>query len=400
MSRPVPGPVPGDAPRRILQVVGGLERGGIQIWLLQVLRHLDRERFRLDFLVHDDPPGALAAEIRAHGGGVLARPALRRPWRVGPVLAEVVATRGPYDVVHGHLHLYNGLILRAAARAGVPARIAHSHDDRRPLAEERRPVRRLYGALMRRWIRRHATLRLAVGGDAACDLFGAGWAQDPATLVLPAAIDLAPFAAPLDPAGLRAGLGLPGDALVVGHVGRLAPQKNHAFLLEVAARAMAREPRLRLLLVGEGPLEADLRARAAALHIAGRVVFAGGRDDVPALLRGAMDVLLFPSRHEGLGLALVEAQAAGLPALLAAHLPAEVEVVPELLDRLPLAAPVEDWAAALLDRIGRRPVAAAAALARVRASPFAIERSAALLGRIYLGEWGRGARGPLSAEGG
>jgi glycosyltransferase involved in cell wall biosynthesis len=123
-------------------------------------------------------------------------------------------------------------------------------------------------------------------------------------------------------------------------VGRLVPQKGH----EVALRALAAvPPPWTLRLVGGGPLERSLKELVEKLGIASRVEFLGERHDVPAIMRDA-DLLLFPSQWEGMGVALVEAVAAGVP-VLASNLPALRELLPE--DRLVDHADVPSWTAAI-----------------------------------------------------
>jgi len=103
---------------------------------------------------------------------------------------------------------------------------------------------------------------------------------------------------------------VPGDALVVGTIGRLNEQKGHRYLLEAAPALLASRPRARLVIVGDGDLMASLKTQAAALRVADRVTFAGHRTDVPDLL-GALDVFCISSTYEGTPLALFEAMAAG-----------------------------------------------------------------------------------------
>jgi glycosyltransferase involved in cell wall biosynthesis len=384
------------APRRVLQVVGAMERGGIQHVLMQLARRLDRERYRTDFLLVDPRPAPHDDELRRLGCRLIPCPGHRNPWRFARNFAAAMRAHGPYDVVHGHVHYYNGVIMRLAARHGVPVRIAHSHNDHSALPEDSRPDRRLYRALMRRWIGRHATAKVAASTMTANALFGPGWRRDPAVRVIHYGIDFAPFASP-PPEGkhgpLRRALGLPppADAPVVGHVGRFVRQKNHALLLDILAAAAAREPRLRALLIGEGPLRPRIEARARELGIAERIVFAGGRDDVPRLMLGAMDAFAFPSLHEGLGIVLVEAQAAGLPCVFSDRIPKEAEVIPGLMRRLPLGAPPEQWADALLAALaaaGRRPLDQAEALAAAEASPFNVARFVPAIAQLYDGDGG------------
>jgi glycosyltransferase involved in cell wall biosynthesis len=185
---------------------------------------------------------------------------------------------------------------------------------------------------------------------------------------------------------LRARLRLPVDALVVGHVGRFVAEKNHGFLVEVAAAALKLDPRVWLLLVGDGPLRGEIERRVGALGIGERVIFAGERDDVPAILGAAIDMLVFPSSHEGLGLVAIEAQAAGLPCLIADRVPREADVVPALVSRLPLEEAPALWARRALDIAAAPRMGRAEALAAVVGSTFNIALSVREIARIYGGD--------------
>ena len=147
---------------------------------------------------------------------------------------------------------------------------------------------------------------------------------------------------------VRRALAIPPDALVVGHVGRFTAQKNHAFLVEIARELVRMESRSCFLLVGDGPLRAAIEAKVNGYSIEKHFLFAGLRSDVPALMKGAMDVFLFPSLYEGLGLALLEAQAAGLTSVVSDTVPGESDVIPSLVERLSLGNSASTWARALL----------------------------------------------------
>ena len=289
---------------------------------------------------------------------------------------------GPYDVVHSHVHHFSGLLLRLAAWHGVPIRIAHSHNDTRPAEAGASWRRQLYLLAMKRSIQRYATRRIAASRIAAEDLFGPDWAADPRCEILFCGLDFSVFAGQDRRAEARQALGLPDHALVIGHVGRFHKRKNHEFVLDIAAELFARERRARLLLVGEGELLRAIEGRAERLGIADRVVFTGARADVPMLMQ-AMDVFLFPSHHEGLGLVLLEAQATGLPCVLADGLPEEADVVPSLMHRLPLAASVETWATAVLEAVDAPHETADRAWQAVCQSDFSLQRSAANVLRVY-----------------
>ena len=144
-------------------------------------------------------------------------------------------------------------------------------------------------------------------------------------------------------------------------------------------------PDVRVLLVGDGPRRREIEALAATERIRANLIFAGSRSDVPGLMLGCMDVFMLPSHHEGLGLVGVEAQAAGLSCVFADSVPAEAVVCADLVRRLPLSAPAETWAAALLAQrdAGRRHERHAQGREAVRHSAFNIHQSAEALLQVY-----------------
>jgi glycosyltransferase involved in cell wall biosynthesis len=369
-------------PPRILHVVHSLDRGGIETWLLHVLRHLDRRRYPTDALVLNQRPSSMESELDSLGCRVFSCPAPRRPWVLLRCMTNTLRRHGPYDIVHSHVHHFDGAIVRVAAANGVPVRIAHSRNDTRVVERDAGPLRRIYTRWMKRWIRRFATHKVAISVSAAEDLFGPNWKEQGCTIIH-SGRDLSQFAKRGRSTALRRSLGWPEDALVLGHVGRFQWRKNHSWVIEVADLVLRQEPRARLVLVGDGADEAEIRARVAARGMAERVVFAGGRDDVPRLMTNLMDVFLFPSHHEGLGVAAVEAQAAGLPCIIAEHLPTEIDVVPELVQRLPLTASAETWASAALRGAQAPAIDPNAALRAVRSTDFNIERSVGKIAQVY-----------------
>jgi glycosyltransferase involved in cell wall biosynthesis len=199
---------------------------------------------------------------------------------------------------------------------------------------------------------------------------------------LPNAIDAAAFAH--DPEArerVRRREGWDGR-FVVGHVGRFSAQKNHPFLIDIFERVVSKEPLALLVLVGGGgDMEGRVRKEVARRRLTHNVVFTGPRDDIADLLRG-MDVFVFPSRFEGLGIAQLEAQAAGVKTINSRHVPREGIVVPELVESLPLDLGSEVWAMRVLrarespPREDRR--------AQIAAAGFDIDNNAQWLEGIYL----------------
>lgn len=339
MSRPI----------RILHVVGAMNRGGTETWLMNVLRHIDRERFQMDFLVHTEGRAAYDDEIEALGSRIRFCGPLCNKHRYARRFLEIVQEHGRYDVVHSHVHHATGFVLALAKYAGIRIRIAHSHTDTVELDAKAALTRRVYVWSSEAIIRASATHKLAASERAAECLFGTHWAKDKCASVLHCGIDFTPFEEKVDAADIRAELGLGSADLVIGHVGRFVTVKNHRFLLDVHREVLRLNAQAHLLLIGKGPLEAHIREMARQLGTAERVLFAGERNDVARLMLGAMDVFVFPSLYEGLGLAAVEAQAAGLPTIVSSNIPPEADIGCGLVERLPLTIPAEMWARPLLD---------------------------------------------------
>jgi glycosyltransferase involved in cell wall biosynthesis len=335
-------------PIRILQVVGKMNRAGVETWLMHILRHIDRDRFQIDFLVHTTQPCAYDNEIRALGSKIIPCLYPSPPWIYASQFKRILNDYGPYDIVHSHLHHFSGYILRLSKQTGVPIRIAHSHLDSFFLETKASFYRRLYITLTKSWIARYSTQGLACSCQAASDLFGSAWKTDSRWQILYYGIDLTPYQQPVNPIALRSELGLPKDAFVIGHVGRFEQQKNHVFLLDVAAEVAKREPRMRLLLVGDGALRPDIEQKIAQMGLSERVILTGVRSDVSRLMLGAMDMFLFPSFCEGLGIVLIEAQAAGLPCFISDVIPEEADVIKPLIKRLSLSQPASVWAETIL----------------------------------------------------
>lgn len=138
--------------------------------------------------------------------------------------------------------------------------------------------------------------------------------------------------------------GILNDTFVVGHTGRIADVKNHKFIIRVFQYLLKDKPDARLILVGDGPLKENIVSQIHALGIAEHVLLLGNREDVSRILN-AFDVFIFPSKYEGLGISLVEAQCNGLPCLISDTVPKE-GILTDLVLRRSLSDGEEAWSKA------------------------------------------------------
>jgi len=144
---------------------------------------------------------------------------------------------------------------------------------------------------------------------------------------------------------LRNSLGINEDETVIGHVGRFVPIKNHQLIVEVFSEYVKKHQNSKLLLIGEGPEFNNIKVLAEQKNLADKVVFTGVRSDVPQLLQ-IMDKYIFPSKVEGLGISVIEAQAAGLPCVISNIIPVE-SVVSDSVTRVNLDDGIDVWVNAL-----------------------------------------------------
>lgn len=308
--------------RRICIFCETWESGGIEAFLCNVLRHMDLSGLEVDLV---------AARL---GGSVFTQPLkdqgvrfyelsgkANETFRNHKTFRALLAQRH-YDVLH--LNVFQGLSLayaRLAREAGVPVRIAHSHN-----TDLRQSLTRWLKLELHQWARGRygadCTHLWACSEAAARFMFAEKDLQEKGWQFIPNGIETEKFR--FDPAvrlEVREKLGL-SDEFVIGNVGRLCRQKNQSFLLEVLQEVVRKRPNSRLLLVGEGEDLPQLQEKAAALGVADKVIFYGTTPHVERLYQ-AMDVFAFPSLFEGLGIVAIEAQCAGLPVFCSPYVPAE-----------------------------------------------------------------------------
>lgn len=372
-------------PIAITQVVGCMRRAGIETWLMNVVRRLDPRRYQLTFCVHTEQEADYDSELLDRGCRLVQIGCSKRSPAYPAALARCLQGAGPFDVIHSHEHQISGVILAVAHSLGIPTRIAHSHNDTSRNDSLPNLPRFTYRAVMRRLIRKHATQGLACSELAAPSLFGPAWRRDSRFQILPYGFDFDRFAKVRANPLLRSELGIPSDRWVIGHVGRMELQKNHAFLLEIGARLRVLDPRCHFLFVGDGSLRPAIEATVARNGLAGHVTVLPSRPDVPELLVNAVDCFLFPSLHEGLPLALIEAQAAARPCVFSDTITREANLFPRSNRVLSLNRPPEEWAACIRELREHSSVTECPAerATLLQQTPLAIEESVRRLETLY-----------------
>ncbi|WP_307475974.1 glycosyltransferase family 1 protein [Paenibacillus harenae] len=294
--------------------------------LMNYYRRMDRSKIQFDFMVNRTEQGHYDDEIRAMGGKIYPMPAIRpgNYNRYFKALDSFFSQNREYRVVHSHINENSGFVLRAAKRAGIPCRIAHSHLS--DLGIDLKLPFRLYA---RYSMKGHPTHYFACSKKAGQWLFGNKVEEQHGITVLNNAVHVPDFEFNEQVRNeVRDEIGA-GGRTVIGHVGRFNKQKNHTFLIDIFQEIHRKNPDTLLLLVGEGRLKAEIEAKVSKLGLSGNVKFLGVRSDITRLLQG-IDLFLFPSLFEGLPVVLVEAQAAGLNCIVSDTITTETDVTGRL----------------------------------------------------------------------
>lgn len=323
---------------RVLHVIGAMDRGGAETMIMNLYRAINRDVIQFDFVVHEQRRCDYDEEIERLGGRIYRVPrftgvnavSYRRSFR------RFFDEHPEHPIIHGHIGSSCALYLAEAKRAGRYT-IAHSHSQNFPLTPSQAAFRVL--SYPTRFV---ADYFMACSCKAGTDRYGRRFSDEHRGKVLENGIDLALYACDEGAhVAAKTAFGLDGVP-VIGHVGRLAPEKNHEFLLKTVALVRKQLPDVRLVCVGRGPLLQQEQERARNLGIEDSVTFLGVRTDVPDLLR-AFDIFVFPSVKEGLPISAIEAQASGVPSLLSTGVPDEA-VVSSNVQRRPLDDGPQVWA--------------------------------------------------------
>lgn len=298
--------------KRLLCIVNSMDTGGAETFLMKMYRHLDKTQYQMDFIVATQKECFYDKEIASLGGRLFHIPLhTEHPIEAFKRIKETVRDN-KYDYVLKVLVSPIGVIdLYAAKRGGATHLCARSCNS----APRESFVRKVINTILRKDLCNITTVKLAPSDLAARYTFGNSAYEHNEVMILHNALDLEQFRFSENKRKrIREELGL-GDSYVIGHIGRFTPQKNHDFLIRIFHMLKEKEANVKLVFIGTGSLQNDIRALCNTLGVQNDVIFTGVRDDVPDLL-SAFDVFVLPSLYEGMPNACIEAQASGLRCLI------------------------------------------------------------------------------------
>ena len=324
-------------PIRVLQIIGDVVGGGVENVIMNYYRYIDKSKIQFDFVVHEGALETYLKEIKKYGGNVFVIPSYKTNIFKYTYAIYKIIKENKYSIVHSNMNSMSGFPLMAAYFAGAKIRILHNHTTDSP-AEG---IRTLLKRILRPFAKLFANQYWACSNLAAEWMYGKKVVEENKITIINNAIDIDKFKFDKEKREkIREKLCLK-DCFVIGHVGRFEQTKNHKFLINVFHKIIKQIPSVKLLLVGDGSLKDEIQLQVENLGLKSNVIFCGVRNDV-ADLYNAMDVFVFPSLYEGLGMAVIEAQVNSLPTIVSIAIPAEAKIS-EYIKFISLQQPLKDW---------------------------------------------------------
>lgn len=366
-------------PIRILNMFTIMNRGGAETMVMNYYRNIDRSKVQFDFLVHRQERGAYDDEIEAMGGKI---------YRMLPIypqnfnkykkmLSKFFVEHKEYRIIHSHMSELGYFAFKEAREQGIPVRICHAHNA--PISWDVKMIMRTY---MKKMMIPYITHMFTCSYDSAVWLYGKKYENS--FIQFNNAIDSSKFRYDYEKTKrIRSEFGLE-NKIVIGHVGRFNKQKNHERLLKIFFEIKRKCDNSVLVLVGDGDLKKYIEKRAIELNLKDSILFLGIRDDVDKIMQ-IFDVFLFPSLYEGLGIVLIEAQAAGVPCLTSAKVVPNEAKITDLLHFISLEKSNNEWAEQCISLIQPR----YDTFDEIVAAKFDIKSNAKWLEEFYLNEYER-----------
>ncbi len=326
-----------EQPIIIAQIMGKWVGGGVESVIMNYYRHIDRSKIQFDFICDEDSTDIPYEEIEQLGGRVIICPRYQNVIKYQKFLIGLFK-KNSYKIVHSNINTLSLFPLRAAKKAGVPIRIAHSHST----SNKKEWKKNIIKNILRLFSKKYATDFFACSELAGRYLFGDKLVNDNKVIIVNNAVDTKLFK--YDEKirkNMRKELNINNSTFVIGHIGRFVAQKNHNFIIDIFYEYHKKNNDSLLMLIGKGPLLNEIKNKVINLGLENNVIFLGQSNRVNELYQ-AMDLFLFPSLYEGLGMVAVEAQISGLPCVVSAEVPVAAKISKKI-NFVNLSDPINTW---------------------------------------------------------
>lgn len=333
---------------RVLHVHGGMERAGTEAVIMNWYRNIDINKISFDFTTFTKRECSHDKEIKQRGGSLIYVPSRSEVGNLKHIyyLYRAIKDNGPYDVVHSHMNFHGGIVALVAKFAGVKKVICHAHNTSDEYLTLKRKVEQSLLVIL---IHLFANRKVACSIEAGRYIF-----KNDNFSLIKNAIDETEFYPADDELQkklydfkLKNNLE---NKLIIGHIGRFSIQKNHKFILNLAEDLYKNHQEFLIILIGSGPLESEIKELITAKNLNSHIMLLGSQTNINFWLN-LMDIFIFPSLYEGLGVVLIEAQATGVPCIVSDTIPRAVDLGLELITFLDITNGTQTW----IDKIIERP---------------------------------------------
>lgn len=305
---------------RVAHVVGKMVGGGVESFLMNYYKNIDRNVIQFDFIIDKDSTYIPREEINSLGGRIIEVSPYQHIFKYIRDMISIFK-ENKYKIVHSHLNALSVFPLFCAKIVGVPIRIAHSHST----TNKEEWAKNMIKNLIKPFSKIFANQYFCCSELAGRWLFGNKAFDSGKVTVINNAIDTEKFKYDENVRErIRKELDL-NDKYVIGNVGRFIAQKNHTRLIDIFYELSKKKDNAVLLLAGSGKLQEKISKKANELNLSEKIIFLGIRNDINQIYQ-AMDLFLFPTLYEGLGMVLIEAQCSGLFCISSSEVPNNVKI--------------------------------------------------------------------------
>lgn len=326
---------------KILHMVRELEIGGIQSLIINIYEHIDKEEFQFDFLVSSK--GVLDEKLKKMGSKIFYTPYITEvgPYKYSKNLEKFFLEHTEYKIIHLHFDQFSGLIAKISRKMGIKVIISHAHI----MNNTTNFLGKLYKKYLQKDLIKYSTNYLACSRSAAQWLFKE-MANE--AIILKNGINIEKFKFDVNERKkIRQQLGIDETTIVYGNIGRLSKEKNQEFVIKIFQELCKVNNDSVLIIVGEGDLRKKLERKIKNLNLQDKILLLGNRKNV-ASIYSAMDILIFPSLFEGLGIALIEAQMCGVQCYASSIIPKETNITKHI-KYIDLKCSAKEWANIILN---------------------------------------------------
>lgn len=336
-------------PIRIAQMMTDMNYGGVEAVVMNFYRFIDKSKFQFDFFCFEGSLLPQKDEIEKLGGRIYIVPKLFHPLCYIKTVRKIFRDNN-YKIVHCHMNTMGIFAMYAAYKEHIPIRILHNHSMINHFFSRSEFKRNILKYVLRTFCKIYPSHFCACSKAAGDWMYGKNFNYT----IFNNGINVDRFKFnPEIRENVRAELGLH-DKLVVGHVGRFCPPKNHIFLVEIFNNFLSLHEDSVLLLIGEGELLDQIKLKVKQLNIEDKVIFLGKQNDTSKYYQ-AMDVFCLPSRYEGLPVVAVEAQCSGLPCLFSTYVSKESKIL-DSTEFLSYEDNLDKWSQALFELANKQRV--------------------------------------------